>query len=53
MLERQALQRRESINAYLVHAINGFEEGWQIHEKALYKYELHQAKLTNYEKGTD
>jgi len=48
-VERSALQRRESITAYLINTINGFETGWQIHEQALLKYELNQAKLTNYE----
>ena len=52
-LERQALQRRESISAYVISAINGFEDGWKIHEQALLKYELKQAKLTSYEQGRD
>ena len=52
-LERQAFQRRESISAYVIKAIEGFENGWKIHEAALLKYELKQAKLTSYEHGTN
>ena len=37
----------------MVAAINGFEHGWKIHEQALLKYELKQAKLTNYDTETD
>ena len=37
----------------MITAINGFEDGWKIHEAALLKYELKQAKLTSYEKGKD
>ena len=52
-LERQALQRRDSISAYIIEAINGFENGWKIHEQALLKYELKHAKLTSYEHSHD
>jgi hypothetical protein len=34
-------------------AINNFELGWKIHEDALLKYELKQAKLTSYETCKD
>ena len=37
----------------MISAINGFEDGWKIHEQALLKYELKQAKLTSYEQGRD
>ena len=33
----------------MITAINNFEVGWKIHEDALLKYELKQAKLTSYE----
>lgn len=52
-LKRATIQRHETINNYLINSINGFEEGWKVHEAALLKYELKQAKLTNYEKSTD
>jgi len=37
----------------MVTAINNFEAGWKVHEAALLKYELNQAKLTSYETCKD
>ena len=47
------MQRRDSIQEYIITAINGFEQGWKKHEAELLKYELNQAKLTNYETGVN
>ena len=52
-LQRTSTQRHESISNYLITAINQWEAGWKIHEAALLKYELKQAKLTNYEQCKD
>ena len=52
-IERFASQRRETISLYLLDSISKFEEGWKVHEAALLKYELTQAKLTKYDKVDD
>ena len=52
-IERDAQLRRETINQYLLESISKFETGWKVHEEALLKYELTQAKLTKWEQTQD
>ena len=52
-IERDAQLRRETINQYLLLSISKFETGWKVHEDALLKYELTQAKLTKWEETKD
>lgn len=44
-----ATARRETLDEYMVKIIAEFEAGWIMHEAKLKKYELTQAKLTDWE----
>lgn len=45
----ESVSRRETLDEYIVKAIAEFEAGWVMHEQKLKKYELTQAKLTDWE----
>jgi hypothetical protein len=48
-VQAEAAARRASLDEYVVKAIAEFEAGWLVHEHKLKKYELTQAKLTDWE----
>jgi UDP-N-acetylenolpyruvoylglucosamine reductase len=48
-IKNEASTKRDSIDEYIVKVIAEFEAGWLIHETQLKKYELTQAKLTEWD----